>query len=114
MQVQVIKGSEIVWEHFCNVPTGIYKEFINTTHCKPEDINAYFQRWVRLDYHRRIKTAYSEGIEALKQMVIRDCRQAYPEMYIYKDYGLIPDESFWLSLWVSSHMKYEIEVRKLI
>lgn len=103
-----------MWEHFCDVPTNIYKEFIKVTQCKPEDINAYFARWVRLDYRRQIKVAYSEGIEALKSMIIRDCRQSYPELYIYEQDGLIPDESFWLSLWVSSHMKYEIEVRKLI
>lgn len=103
---------KLEWKYFCSVPQGIYQEFIDTRDTRnldTIDMNAYLSLWAKRDWGIKIKMILVEDIERLKTLIITSCKRAYPELYTLEEHNLIPNEDFWVKLWVSSHMKTETE-----
>jgi hypothetical protein len=107
--IKVINGNKLGWRYFCSVPTRIYHDFANIVNLQDSDMNAYLALWARRDWGLKISMGHIEDIDKLKYMIQNNNRKAYSELYIFQEYGLMPDENFWIRLWVSSHMRSETE-----
>lgn len=112
--LKVICGMRLEWKYFCSVPESIYTEFINSIDRDTLDVNAYLVLWARQDWGVTLKMSIDDDIDELKSIIVASSRRAYSELYVFESYGLIPNDHFWISLWVSSHMKDETERRKLL
>lgn len=107
--LKVISGSILEWRYFCSVPQLIYLDFSEVANLKGLDMNAFLALWAKRDWGVSISMSTTNDIDELKTFIKLSSKKAYPELYIFHDYGLIPDEDFWIRLWVSSHMKSETE-----
>ena len=113
ISLKVICGMRCESRHFCSIPDTIYKEFMDCINGDSLDVNAYLSMWARQDWGVTIRMTVDEDIDELKSLIKRSSKKAYSELYVFEPYDLIPDEDFWVKLWVSSHMKDETERRKL-
>lgn len=100
---------KLEWKYFCNVPQSIYHDFVSVANLDTTDMNAYLSFWAKRDWGIKIKMILVEDIERLKTLITASCQRAYPELYVFQNYGLAPDDDFWVKLWVSSHMRTETE-----
>ena len=110
--LKLVEDNLLKWVYFCSVPKEIYDEFHDIVISDTQEINAYVSTWVKKDLGILIRLTTTENMNKIKELIIKSCRKTYSELYIFENYGLIPDEDFWIRLWISSHMKYEIEKRK--
>lgn len=107
--LKVICDDRLEWRYFCSVPQGIFHDFVTSVKIEDLDINAYLSMWAKHDWGVSFSMGIVEDIERLKTLIKASSKRVYPELYIFQSYDLIPDEDFWVKLWVSSHMRNEAE-----
>lgn len=107
--LKVVNGRKMQWKYFCSVPQRIYHDFVNAVQPDEFSMNAYLSVWARQDWGLQLNMGLVDDIERLKATIRASNQKAYSELYIFQEYELIPDEDFWIRLWVSSHMRRETE-----
>lgn len=107
--LKVVSGTALKWRYFCSVPQDIYADFFDAVHLNKLDMNAYLSLWAKRDWGVSLNMGMTEDIDKLKGLIRKSSKRVYPELYIFQKQGLVPDEDFWIKLWVSSHMKSEAE-----
>ena len=112
LTIKVIAEKNLVWQTVCKVPDEIYNDFSNAVQLGDLDINSYLSVWAKQDWGIYIDMSVIEGIDRLRHYIEYSNKRAYPELYVFRNYGLEPNNDFWMSLWVSSHMKDETEMSK--
>lgn len=112
LTIKVIAGRSLVWQTICKVPDEIYKDFSYAVQLEDLDINSYLSVWAKQDWSIYLDMSVIDNIDRLKHYIEYSNKRAYPELYAFRDYGLEPSSDFWISLWVTSHMKDETEIRK--
>lgn len=105
----ITEHNRLEWRYLCSVPEEIYADFVSAANPDTLDLNAYISLWTKYDWGVFLRMTYTEDIQRLKKLITSSCRRTYSELYIFEDYDLIPDEDFWIKLWVSSHLKSETE-----
>lgn len=112
LQIKVASDTDLIWQTICKVPDKIYSDFNQAVRLEDLDMNTYLSVWAKQDWSAYINMGHLDGIDRLKYYIRLSNQKAYPELYALKEDGLEPDEDFWVSLWVASHMKDETERRK--
>ena len=106
MKITLTENGDSYWEYI-DVPEGIYREFRRISRVT---INAYFTAWAKRDWGISLPMVTRQDMRKLKEVISRTSKRSYPELFVFPDIAIGID--FWLSYWVASHMKVEIETYK--
>lgn len=106
--LEVLDGKTLVKKPLCKIPKMLYEEFMWDAKAS---LNAYVSVWAKSDFALHSTIGTVTDVDKLIQKVQEGFKRSYPELYAVEDIEI--DGNFWVSYWLGSHFKYEIEKRKL-
>lgn len=106
--LEVINDKTLVKKPLCKVPEYLYEEFMEGAKAT---FHAYVCVWAKSDFALHNSLSTVQDIDKLLDVVEAAFKKSYPELYVVDD--IKPKRSFWVTYWLSSRMKFEVEKRKL-
>lgn len=110
--LKCIDGQTIVWKFFCGIPEQLYQKYISAMDITMVDFNAYIAFWVKQDFNITLRMIQLKDTYQLKNAIVIQFRQMYPELYALEKYGVKPNKDFCIQYWLSLHMELEIKKKE--
>lgn len=100
---------EVVWEHLCYAPSGVYLEFLRKKDINRAEIADWVRVWTREDFNLDIPMTTMKDIKILKELIQDKYLSVYP--HIAKRYNNGMDYQGWIRVWLTAHMDKELKKR---
>ncbi len=110
--VKILDEDEWKWVHLCYIDSKVYHKFRELPGYKDFTIGSHISRWMLADLHVKLSMVHKNHLRTVKAVIKSWYRRAYPELYIKQCPGNKQRIANLVGIWITQHMKYEIENMK--
>lgn len=95
---------QLVWEHLCYVPKGIYLKYLDKFQLERFEMADAVANWAREDFNIDLSMSTMKDIIVLKQLVLDKYSTVYPHLMRSSK----TDHQGWMRVWATNHMEKEL------
>lgn len=95
---------EVVWEHLCYAPRGLYLRYLTRYNMERSDYGDAIAKWAKEDFNIDLPMTTTKDIQILRILVLDKYKSVYPHI----NRSGTTDRQGWLRVWVSTHMEKDL------